>query len=416
MARGPLEGIRVLDLTRVWAGPLAGRTLADLGADVVKVEAPSERGPRSWPRGAHAIFPGGEPGERPWNRMGLFNKLNRNKRGLVLDLKRAEGRALFLRLVEQSDVLLENFSVRAMCLLELDYARLRDVNPRLVYLAMPGYGRTGPRRDWVAFGPVLEALAGVPHLLGYGDGEPRLSSTALPDPLGGMHAALAVLGALHQRESTGRGCFVDLSQYEATVAAFGEFLIADQLERGAVRALANRHRAHCPSGVYRCLGDDRWIALEVPGHAEWLALCRVVGEAWQDDARFADVRERRRHHDALDRELTRFTRERDAHALAVELRGAGVPAAPVNSAPELLADPQLRARGYFRTLCEPDVGPIEYPGTPLRIDGDAQAGSWSPAPRFGEHNREVLRELLGLGDAEIDELERAGVICDAPPA
>jgi crotonobetainyl-CoA:carnitine CoA-transferase CaiB-like acyl-CoA transferase len=417
MARGPLAGTRVLDLTRVWAGPLAGRTLADLGADVIKLEAPTERGPRSWPRGAHALFPGGEPGERPWNRMGIFNKLNRNKRSLVLDLKREEGRALFLGLVERSDVLIENFSARAMQGLGLGYARLREVNPGLVYLAMPGFGRTGPLRDWVAFGPVLEAMSAIPQRLGYVEGEPRLTSTALPDPIGGIHAAFAVLAALHERERSGRGCFVDLSQYEAAVSAFGEFLIAAQLD--PVRPphpLANRHPAHCPSGVYRCRGDDRWIAIDVRSDAEWRALCRAIRADWDADPRFHRVADRGANHDALDREIEACTSSEDAQALAERLRTAGVPAAPVNAAPDLLADPQLRARGYFRTLRETDVGPIDSPGTPLRLDGETGAQTWTPAPTFGQHNREVLRELAGLSDAEIDALERDGILRDSPPA
>jgi crotonobetainyl-CoA:carnitine CoA-transferase CaiB-like acyl-CoA transferase len=360
------------------------------------------------------VFAGDEPGERPWNRMGTFNKLNRNKRSLVLDLRQPQGKALFLALIERSDVLLENFSVRAMRGLDLGYARLRQANPRLIYLAMSGFGRTGPRRDWVAFGPVLEALCGIPTLLGYGDGEPRLTGTAFPDPLGGMHAALAVLAALHEREESGRGCFVDLSQYEATVSAFGDLLVANQLAPDPGPALANRHPSHAPSGVYRCLGPDRWITIDVRSDAEWRALCRVIAAGLEGDPRFAVLGDRRRHRAALDQAIERVTRLEDASALARRLRAGGVPAALVASAPDLLADEQLRARGYFRRLCEPDVGSIDYPGTPLRFDGETHAESWSPAPRFGEHNREVLAEL-GLDDAAIDALERAGVIRDAPP-
>ncbi len=229
MADGPLNGIRVVDLTRVWAGPLGARILADLGADVVKPEAPSGRGAaRGATRGGQ--FAAGDPGDRPWNRQGSFNKLNRNKQSVVFNLKHPRAHELFLDLVAKSDVVIENFSAGTMDDLGLGYDALAAANPSIIYLSMPGYGLTGPYRDYVAYGPSIEPMTGLAHLLGYGDGVPRVTSIALPDATAGTIAASAVMTALWRREVTGRGAFIDFSQHEGFIPFFAGELVAEQIE------------------------------------------------------------------------------------------------------------------------------------------------------------------------------------------
>ncbi|MPZ99537.1 MAG: hypothetical protein GEU80_09435 [Dehalococcoidia bacterium] len=414
MSARPLQGVRILDLTQIWAGPLATRILADLGAEVIKVEPPLGRGPAVVTiRGG--IYPEGGPGERPWRRQGLFNKLNRNKRSLAIDLKDDEGRGVFLQLVAECDVVIDNFSARAMPSLGLDYDQLCEVNPRIIAVSMPGFGMDGPYRDWVALGPSLEPMTGLTALMGYGPDAPRVTSMAIPDAMGGVTAAAAVLTALQRREETGEGALVDLSQHEGAVAFLGEHLIEYQLTGATPGRRGSRHPVFAPQGVYRCLGDDEWIALSVRHNDDWRALGRVAGAAWAGDARFATPEARREHHDALDALLEAWTSRCEPRPLMERLQAAGVPAGVVLSAPGLLADPHLRARGFWVELDQPDVGPRPYPGTPIHITGQPAAGDWQPAPDLGEHNAAVLGGLLGLTSEEIDGLRARGVIVDRPP-
>ena len=246
MAAGPLEGVRVLDLTRVWAGPLVGRALGDLGAEVIRIESATGRTPARVPRRGFGIYPDGDAAPRPWNRAGPINKLARNKQSVVLDLKTDRGRELFLGLVAESDVVIENFSARVMPSLGLDYPELARANPRIILVSMPGFGRAGPYRDRVAYGPVVEPLSGLTAVLGYGPDEPRSTSIALPDAIGGMNGAVAVLTALQHREETGRGVLVDLSQHEACVNGIGEYVIEQQQTGVPPPVLGNGHPRHAP--------------------------------------------------------------------------------------------------------------------------------------------------------------------------
>lgn len=418
MTAGSLHGVRVLDLTRVWAGPLAGRILADLGADVLLIEAPTGRGPAVVPKmaGGGFSFPDGDPGSRPWNRNGVFNKLHRNRRSLALNLKTEAGKELFLRLVAGSDVVMENFSARAMPSLGLDYEVLRRVNERIVYLSMPGFGSSGPYRDWVSYGPSLEPMTGLAALLGYDADEARNTCVALPDATGGVTAALALMLALRRRQVSGNGAWIDLSQQEAATALLGEYFIEQQLTGRAPEVLGNAHMDYAPSGVYRCIGEDDWIHVAARDEAEWGALAAEAGRGWGEDGRFATNLARLEHRAELDAAIEDWTGTLDKHQLMVRLQEAGVPAGAVLAAPELLADPQLAERGYWAELEESEAGRRTYPGTPIRMEaGSPAAHDWTPSPGLGQDNDEVLGELLGLDQETIDDLREQGVIVDAPP-
>jgi crotonobetainyl-CoA:carnitine CoA-transferase CaiB-like acyl-CoA transferase len=413
MATGPLAGVRILDLTRVWAGPLATRILGDLGADLLKIEAPTGRGQANVAPGQRSGQIGGDQ-TRPWNQQASFNKLNRNKRSLCIDLKSDVGKTVFLDLVRGADVVIENFSAKAMSRLGLGPDRLREVNPRLIYVAMPGYGLFGPYTDYVAYGPSIEPMTGLTSIMGYGPSEPRVTSVALPDASAGTWGAAAVLAAMERRDRTGRGCLVDLSQHEGAMNLLGEYYVEAQRSGEAPAPIGNAHAVFAPHGVFPCQGDDDWIALAARTEEEWLSFAAVAGRGWALDARFADMQSRREHRAALDDLISDWTLGYQKQELMELLQSVGVPAGAVLSAPDLLSDPHLAARQFFIEFDQPDVGRIPYPGTPVKVQGRRGDG-WTPAPTLGQHNRDVLEDILQMTDSDIEELYRAGVIADHPP-
>jgi crotonobetainyl-CoA:carnitine CoA-transferase CaiB-like acyl-CoA transferase len=408
MTDGPLRAVRVLDLTHVWAGPLGVRVLADLGAEVVKVEAPSGRGPRDVVETPLGGWLWGDPGDEPWNRNAMFLKLMRNRRALCIDLKTAAGRTTFLELVARADVVIENFSARAMPALGLDYATLASVNPRIVYVTLSGYGTFGPYRDRVAFGPTVEPLSGLDALHGYGPGESRCSSMALLDPIAALSTAAAVLTALRRREATGSGARVELCLHEAGVSFSGPWLIEHQLG-GQIAPMGNRHPAMAPHGVYPSAGADAWIAIGCASDAEWRALCRVVQSPNLDPA--LGLAARRGIHNLIDDAIAAWTRVRDRHAATLELQAAGVSAGPVNTTPDMLADAQVLARRFFVPL---DEG-MPMPGNPIRMAG-LTTEDWTPCPRLGADNAAVLADWLGYAPERIAALESQGILANQPPA
>ncbi len=418
----PLRGIRVLDLTHVWAGPLAMRILASFGAEVIKVESTRRydmsRGEAVAGPGAGRVFiyPGADPGDEPWNREARFIERNYNKLGLTLDLTRPAGAELFKRLVRISDVVAESFRVGVMANFGLDYPRLRAVKPDIVMISLSSQGQTGPERGYGSFGAVLEQTGGLAAITGYEPDAPTATGTFIPDPVVAALAAGLVVAALHFRRRTGLGLYIDLSQREAVTAIVGE-VIMDYVMNGRVRRpMGNRHPTMAPHGVYPCAGEDRWVAVAVEDDAQFAALCRLMGRPeLASDPRFADVVSRRRNQDELDPIIAEWTRRHDHLDLMYRLQAAGVPAGAVLDGRELLADPHLKAREFFRELDQPGVGryPVSFGGLKLhRTPGRVLR----PAPRLGEHNEYILGGLLGLSREEISALEREGVIGRVPAA
>ena len=407
MAAGPLNGVRVLDLTHVWAGPLGTRILGDLGANVVKIEAPLGRGPREYKGGLPlGGWLGNKPPDEPWNVNAIFVKLQRNKRSVALDLKADAGRETFLELVAVADVVIENFSARAMPALGLGYPELLATNPKIVYVAMPGFGTSGPYRDRVAFGPTVEPMSGLTSVMGYGPDEPRNTAMALMDPTTAVNAAAAVVDALRRRERTGKGAFVEMSLHEGGVALCGPWLAEHQLG-GDVRRLGNRHPRMAPHGVYRCAGEDAWVAVGCCHDADWRALCGLIDGLPAG----ADLAERMANQDGIDEALSAWTCTRSKAEAAEALQARGVPAGPVNITPDMTADAQVQARGFFDHV---EPGPTPMPGNPMKMAGTGPA-DWTPCPRLGADNRTVLADWLGYEADRIDALETDGVLVDKPP-
>lgn len=413
--RLPLDGVRVLDLTTAWSGPMATRILAALGASIVKVEGPGRiddwRGPVGG--GHNARYPDGIAGERPYDRCYQFNTQNHDKRSLVVDLKTEAGLGIVRRLVDRSDVLIANFSAGTLDRIGLGWAHVHARNQRLILVEMPAYGVGGPISDHVALGPSMELMSGMARLIGYGDGRPVTTGPAYLDPIGGFNSAAAVLTALAARTRTGGGQYVELAQREAAMHWIGEEIVlaaatgADRTPRG------NRVDGVVPHGAFRCAGEDEWVAIAAAGDAEFAAMARVMDrDDLACDPRFTTLADRTIHEDELTSIIAAWTLPLDKHAVAASLQAAGMHAAPVHNARDLNASRYLRDRGLVQRVTHAATGIHVYQGLPLHVSGwDLRIRS--PAPRFGEHNAEVLTEL-GFDEAAIADLAAAGVIASHP--
>lgn len=418
MQEMPLAGVRILDLTMAWAGPMAVRVLADMGAEVIKIEAAQHmdrwRGGTLAQRGTDR-YPNHDPGERPWNRSSFFNTQNRNKQSLALNLKTSEGKEIFKRLVTISDMVAENFSAGAMGRLGLDYPALREIRSDLIMLSMPAFGRTGPDRDFIAHGPTIDEVAGNAFLQGYPDGPPLASGGfAWGDPVAGMNGALAALIALVHRQQTGTGQHIDLSHLEAGVGFNFPAILEYTLNHRIAGRLGNRHSSMAPHGCYPCLGEDRWIVIAIGSDEEWQALRAAMGDpAWARDDRFSTVLGRWRHQDDLDCCLSEWTSRHEHSELMQTLQADGIAAGAVFDAAELSHDPHLASRGFFEEVTSQATGTHQYPGMPWKMSR-TPGHIRMPAPCFGEHNEHVLRSLLGMSHEEVSALEERGVIASEP--
>ena len=370
----------MIDLTRVWAGPLAARILGDFGAHVVKVSDP----------------------RIPQDRMmGTNNKLNRNKDHIALRLDLAEGRAALLDLAAVSDVVIESFRPRVMRNFGLDYAALRRARPDVIMCSMSGYGSQGANAEFPAYGTSVESITGIPSLMGYEGEMPMTSGIAYPDPVAGLNAVAAVLTALRHRTATGEGQFIDLALAEGPVCHIGEHIAAAAHSGGQPARAGNMHYEFAPHGVYRARGDDRWVAIAVTCEAEWEALRGVMGmRELADDARFGSRAARKANERALDALIAGWTASRDAIELARELQAAGVAAGAAHTNVDLLDDPHLRERGFFVELDEPGVGRMTYPGQAIIMAG-LDKGSWRASAALGAHNGAVMVGLLGREVGEV---------------
>ena len=418
MTQQALEGLRILDLTQVAAGPYATLLLGCMGAEIIKVESCSRldisRGPARPGPGSARVYPGGVPGERPWNRAGHYVHRNVNKRSVTLDLVTERGKALFLRLVGVCDALFENYRASVMDRLSLGYTTLAQVNPRLVYVKISSQGATGPEKDYGSLGSTLEQTAGLASITGYEDGNPLMTNETYPDPVVGILAVGACMAALRRRRHTGTGTFVDLSQREVTASMLGEYVV-DYARSGRVPSpMGNRHPLRVPQGVYPCQGDDMWLAISVGTDAEWQGLCQAIGQPQlAQDARFATVLARRQHQADLDQILSAWTQTHEHYHAMHTLQTHGVPAGAVLTGGETLTDPHLQERHFWEVVEHPEAGTYQQFSPPWRLSKNPRRPT-TPAPGLGEHNHYVLGHLLGLAAQDIAGLEAEGVIGTRP--
>jgi len=396
-----LRGVRVIDFTWVIAGPVTTRVLADQGAEVIKIER------RDTP----------EPGPR---RGGLTGNLNRGKQSVVVNMNLPQGRALVERLIAAADVVVDNFSARVMHNWGLDYAALRRLKPDIIVLSLSGFGQSGPYRDFVSYGPTLQAMAGYSLTMRHPGGAPAGWGFSYSDMAAGYAGAFAILIALWHRQHTGTGQYIDLSQFENLTALLGPTLLAVLVQHHPVGALnnASQELPGAPHGVYRCAdlpgtgpARDRWCAIAVFGEADWGRFRRALGDPrWAAHDRFAHHDARQRHRAALNAHITAWTRTRRAEDVMTALQAAGIAAGIVASAADLCErDPHLQARRYWSRVYTPEGQCLKYDGPPFRMSHTSRTVP-APGPLLGEHTDAVLRRVLGLTPTALAELRAAGAI------
>ncbi len=405
--RLPLDGLRVLDLTAWWAGPVAAGMIAALGADVIHVES---IGRPDGMRMTGAMF--GMEGAW-WERSSHYLCANTNKRDLTLDLTQPDGLALLERLIAQCDAVIENFTPRVMANFGLTWERIHELNPNCVLVRMPAFGLSGPWRDNTGFAQTMEQVTGLAWLTGHTWDQPRIQRGP-SDPNAGMHAAFALLVGLAERDATGEGVQLEVTMVEGALNAAAEIVLEYTAYGNLLERAGNRVRVCAPQGLYACEGFDNWLAVSVATDEQWQALVAALGRpAWADDQRFASHDGRWAAHDELDAHLEAWAAAGDADALAAQLQAHGVPACRGRDPRTSVDNPQLQARGFHEVIEHPVVGAKPTPGVPFRY---ASVERWlrTPAPLLGQHNRDILQGLLGVDDDTYASLEARGIVGERP--
>jgi len=399
----PLSGIRVADFTWVWAGPFCTLQLAHMGAEVIRVESMRRicvtRMLPPWPGGQPAI-----------NRSGYFNQYNQGKRSITLDLSKPEAVEVAKKLVAISDVAAENFAAGVVERLGLSHEVLRQVRPELIMISMSGYGQTGPESQYVSYGPAQVPLSGLSSLTGYAGWPPMHAGMSYGDPNAGLHAAFAVLAALLYRERTGQGQYIDMSQWESSMAVLAEGIMEYTMNRTQPPRNGSRIPGMAPHGVFPCSGEDRWVSIACGSDEEWRALCAVMGSPeLADDPPFRTLADRKANEDELERIISGWTSTLDPFEATARLQAAGVAAFPPLMNRELAEDPHLNARGFFIEKEHPEVGVMKHAGIPWRMS-ETPCEVWRSAPTMGQDNQYVFGELLGLSSQHIADLVQRQII------
>jgi len=421
----PLDGVRVLDLGVALAGPSGAAYLADLGAEVIRIEStqhfpPMTRGPMARPSPelvrrlppVSGGYPNRDPGVRPWNRHPWFNLTARNKLSMTVDLEQPAGLELFKRLVAMSDVLVTNQAPGKLGKLGLAWEDLRAVNPQLIYVEATSFGSAGPYKDYRAMGHQMEAFSAHDSLRHRRGGDSKDNSWVVAaDAAGSAGIALASLMALHERVESGIGQYIDIAMVEAFVGLLGHHILDFTVNGHVPSSMGNRDYSAL-QGCYRCLGDDRWLVVTVCSDEQWAALCGALGhDEYADNVLFDTAPSRHENHDAADGLLSSWFAEHDRDEAVGLLRSIGVPAGPVLDDADAYVDEHLEARGYFLEISQRDTGTYRYPGFPYRFTENLLTVRHPPC-MLGEHNEYVYKDLLGVTDEEYAQLERDGHIGD----
>ncbi len=391
-----LNDLLVLDLTRVLAGPFCTMLLADLGARVIKIETP-------WcgdDARAYGPFVNGESM--------YFASLNRNKESLAIDLKSESGRAVFLRLVERADVLVENFRPGTMEKLGLDYNRLRSVNPRLVYAACSGFGQTGPYRLKPAYDVIVQAMGGVMSLTGHPGGEPTRVGVSVGDITAGLYTAVGILAALEARHQTGSGQLVDVAMLDCQVAILENAIARFQATGEVPRPIGNRHPSITPFTAVKA--SDAELVIAAGNDTLWARLCQAIERPeLEKDPRYATNELRTQNYESLQTILNEAFSGRERGEWLAILEEAGVPSGPINNIADIMADPQVESRQMLVEIDHPVAGRIKTAGSPVKLSEVPTAGP-RPSPLLGQHTRPILQDLLGMSVEEIEGLAKSRVV------
>ena len=421
MRRLPLEGIRVLDITQIWAGPYTTQLLADWGAEVIRIES-TQIAPISTRVWSHERieppsnmwwlgYPDSELGENRANRWALFNVHARNKLSGTMDLTRPEGRAVLDSLLQISDVLVENNTPTTLAKLQIDYESVRRQRPDIIMIRMPGFGLDGPYTNYRSMGNHGEAVTGHTWLRNYTDTDfSEISPTVVGDGIAGLYGAFAIMSALRARRRTGNGSLIELAQCESMASFLPRQILEYAMNRRVPTAIGNRHWSFAPHDCFPCKGEDQWVTIAIGTDDEWEGFVNALGSPdWALDPRFATVTGRHNNQEEIGDRITCWTRERDPYEIAALLQAHGVAAGPVIFDKDAFSDPQYTDRGFFESVTQVDCGTHLYPGIMWKASGHANEIRLPPC-RLGEHNGYVYSELLGCSPKEYERMEVEGHI------
>jgi benzylsuccinate CoA-transferase BbsF subunit len=393
----PLAGIRVLDFTHVLAGPFCTRLLADLGADVVRVES-SKHPDHPW----QSTFVSAD------GRHASYLNTNRSKRSIAIDLKNEMGQKIAARLAAVSDIVIENFSAGVMDRLNLGYEMLSAINSRLIYVSMSGYGHSGPRRDWTSMNMNLQGYSGLMTVSGAEGDPPTAISNSWNDYIGGLHACFAILQVLDERRDSAKGRRIDLSQFECSAAMIGSLLLSSAVDGQVPVRRGNRSDRSAPQGVYPCAGKDNWCALSVETNNQWQALAKLIGqERWATDARFENLAGRQENQNEIDQAISTWSKQYSSQEVEARLRAAGISADRVRRINEVVDG--AAGSTVFSQMAEQRVGSMRTTKLPFTLSS-VDLPTPASAPSLGEHSGEVLRAWINCSDADIENLKREQVL------
>ena len=414
--RLPMKGVRALELSEIWAGPFCGSLMGDMGAEVIKVESIQRiaRGPINI-NSASGDYPDNDPGEQPWNRQSNFNGTNRNKLGITLDLGTTKGVETFKELASISDIIFCNYARRVMDNFGLGYESIRKIKPDIIYMLMPGYGNTGPYKDYRSMGMAIDAITGHSHLRGY----PELdhSSNSLvhhPDAVAGVHGVAALSTALIHKTRTGIGQFIDMSQAESFMTHLGEIFLEYQMTGEPRERYGNRSPDFAPQGVYKCAGEDEWVSISVCDESQWNLFKKLLGLSESIYPSFDTVKKRIENHTTLDDLINRWTQGKNKNDVMMELQNHGIPSGAVlNCGSDTYENRHLNQREFFELVEHPQAGIFPMSRGIFKF-ADTKLSNQRHSPCLGEHNTQILQNLLGISHENVNDMEINEIIGTLP--
>ena len=416
-ASKPLSTIRALELSEIWAGPFCGCLMGDMGAEIIKIESIQRigRGPINPPSNAGG-YPDDDPGNDPWNRQSNFNAINRNKKSLTLDLKTEQGLNAFKDLVSQSDIVFCNYARTVMENFGLSYDEVRKIKPDIIYMLMPGYGNTGPYADYRSMGMAIDAITGHSFLRGYPDMDHSSNSLVHhPDAVAATNGVMAIASALVHRTKTGEGQFIDMSQAESFMTHLGEIYLENQMQSFPRQRRGNRHPDFAPQGVYKCSGEDNWIAISIKSDADWSKFKATVGNNNLNSDVFDTLVGRQQHHDQIDKVINEWTYSQDRYDVLNRLQSDQITSGVVlDCGSDSYADPHLNERDFFQIVEHPSAGIYPMTGPIFKFESSNGHVIHNPAPCLGQDNMYVLKEVLGYGNDKITQFEANEIIGTVP--
>ena len=416
-ASKPLSTIRALELSEIWAGPFCGCLMGDMGAEIIKIESIQRigRGPINPPSNAGG-YPDDDPGNDPWNRQSNFNAINRNKKSLTLDLKTEQGLNAFKDLVSQSDIVFCNYARTVMENFGLSYDEVRKIKPDIIYMLMPGYGNTGPYADYRSMGMAIDAITGHSFLRGYPDMDHSSNSLVHhPDAVAATNGVMAIASALVHRTKTGEGQFIDMSQAESFMTHLGEIYLENQMQSFPRQRRGNRHPDFAPQGVYKCSGEDNWIAISIKSDADWSKFKSTVGNNNLNSDVFYTLVGRQQHHDQIDKVINEWTYSQDRYDVLNRLQSDQITSGVVlDCGSDSYADPHLNERDFFQIVEHPSAGIYPMTGPIFKFESSNGHVIHNPAPCLGQDNMYVLKEVLGYGNDKITQFEANEIIGTVP--